>query len=176
MNQINKTITTLEIAEMMGISHSDILRKLDGRKDRKGYVQILGDHQMAVSKYFIKSSYLSEQNKELPCYEVTKLGCDFLANKFTGEKGILFTAQYVERFNEMEQANPQVAITDKPGEVANLISVLSRLMKNQGSAPCKIAENAKLICEQYGIRVSTDFVKVSQYEQMSLPFTNINKQ
>ena len=39
----------------------------------------------------------------MPCYEVTKIGCDFLANKFTGEKGILFTAKYVKRFNEMER-------------------------------------------------------------------------
>lgn len=39
----------------------------------------------------------------MPCYEVTKLGCDFLANKFTGEKGILFTARYVKRFDEMEK-------------------------------------------------------------------------
>lgn len=32
----------------------------------------------------------------------TKLGCDFIANKFNGTKGILFTATYVKRFNEME--------------------------------------------------------------------------
>lgn len=31
------TITTLEVAEMMEVPHNDILRKLDGRKDRKGY-------------------------------------------------------------------------------------------------------------------------------------------
>ena len=30
------------------------------------------------------------------------MGCEILANKMTGEKGILFTAKYVERFNKME--------------------------------------------------------------------------
>ena len=32
------------------------------------------------------------------------MGCELLGNKQQGEKGILFTAKYVERFNEMEQA------------------------------------------------------------------------
>lgn len=30
------------------------------------------------------------------------MGCEFLANKFTGEKGVLFTAKYIKRFHEME--------------------------------------------------------------------------
>lgn len=173
MNQINKTITTLEIAEMMETEHSKIIRKLEGREEKgkhiKGYIEVLSEAQMGVADFFQESSYIDNQGKPRKCYEVTKLGCDFLANKFTGEKGVLFTARYVKRFHEMEQASiTQTALTDKPGEVANLISVLSRLMKNQGSAPYKITENAKLICEQYGIRVTTDFVKVPQFEQMSL--------
>lgn len=98
-----QTITTLEIAEMMEMEHYKVLRKLDGDKDRKGYIQILTDAQMGVSDYFIPSTYKDASGKENKCYNVTKLGCDFLANKFTGEKGIIFTARYVKRFNEMEQ-------------------------------------------------------------------------
>lgn len=51
----------------------------------------------------------------MPCYKVTRMGCEFLANKFNGEKGIVFTARYVKRFHDMEQAlkNPQPAITEK---------------------------------------------------------------
>lgn len=101
------TITTLEIAEMMETEHWQILRKLEGQekegKHIKGYVEILGDNEIVVTDFFIKSTYRTEQNKEMPCYKVTKLGCDFLANKFTGEKGILFTARYVKRFHEMEK-------------------------------------------------------------------------
>ena len=103
LNQHKNTITTLEIAEMMGISHKTILRKLEGSKDRHGYIQILTEHQMVPSDYFIASTYKDASGKENKCYLVTKLGCDFLANKFTGEKGILFTAKYVKRFDEMEQ-------------------------------------------------------------------------
>ena len=35
------TITTLEVAEMMEIEHSKIIRKLEGSRDRKGFIQIL---------------------------------------------------------------------------------------------------------------------------------------
>ena len=103
------TITTLEIAEMMEVSHRDILNKLNGTKDKNGKIKQIGiiptltEANFCLSDYFIKSSYKDSSGKENICYLVTKLGCDFLANKFTGEKGILFTAKYVKRFDEMEQ-------------------------------------------------------------------------
>lgn len=84
-----QTITTLEIAKMMDMEHSKLLRKLDGGSDRKGYVEILGEAHLGVTDYFIKSTYITDQNKEMPYYKVTKLGCDFLTNKFTGEKRII---------------------------------------------------------------------------------------
>ena len=99
------TITTIEIAEMLGMKHYKILEKLDGTKDgkTKGIIDILTHHDFVVSDYFIPSTYKDASGKENKCYLVTKLGCDFLANKFTGEKGVLFTAKYVKRFDEMEQ-------------------------------------------------------------------------
>lgn len=103
------TITTLEIAEMMKVPHYEILRKLegttntDGSTKQIGIIPVLTDGKIPVSDYFFLSSYKDASGKENRCYNVTKMGCDFLANKFTGEKGILFTAKYVKRFNEMEQ-------------------------------------------------------------------------
>lgn len=166
------TITTLEVAEMMETEHWKVLRKLEGQgkegKHIPGYIEILNDNDIVVVDYFIKSSYLDAKGEERPCYEVTKLGCDFLANKSTGEKGVLFTARYVKRFYEMENRIQRVAITEHPGEVANLIKVLSRLMERQGTIPHKVAENARLICEQYGITLIRDFVKMPECEQMQL--------
>lgn len=169
MDNLRKaTITTLEIAEMMEMEHGKLLRKLEGDKSRKGYIQILGEAQMGVSDFFIKSSYRSEQNKEMPCYEVTKLGCDFLANKFTGEKGVLFTARYVKRFHEMENQVNQIPLTERPDRVAQLINAVSPLMKRNDSTPYDIVRNARLICEQYGIKLIDNFAKVPEYQQMSL--------
>ena len=168
MNQISKTITTVEIAEMMETEHKSVLRKLEGDAKQKGIIQTLSEHEIGVAKYFVESSYIDAQGKPRKCYDVTKIGCDFLANKFTGEKGILFTAKYVERFDEMENRINQLPLTEHPGEVANLLKVLSSIMIKQGTVPYKIAENAKVICEQYGITLSTDFVNVPEFEQMQL--------
>lgn len=173
MNDLRKsTITSMEVAEMMETEHWKLLRKIDGGKDRKGYVQILTDNQMGVSDYFIPSSYIDASGKENKCYEVTKLGCDFLANKSTGEKGVLFTARYVKRFYEMEHQVKQIPITEHPGEVANLIKVLSGRMDKQGSVPYKACEMAQMVCSQYGIQLPSDFVKIPEYEQLSLPLTD----
>jgi Rha family phage regulatory protein len=99
------TITTLEIAEMMETEHSKLLRKLEGDGTRKGIIPILSEAHLGVADYFKESTYQDAQGKPRKCYNVTRLGCDFLANKFTGEKGILFTAKYVKRFNEMERGH-----------------------------------------------------------------------
>lgn len=107
MNKLEQTITTLDIAEMMNMKHWQILRKLEGTEKTKGIIEILGNNNIVVTDYFIKSTYLTDQNKEMTCYKVTKIGCDFLSNKFQGEKGIVFTAKYVKRFHDMQQAIEQ---------------------------------------------------------------------
>lgn len=169
MNDLKATtITTLEVAEMMETEHAKLIRKLEGGRDRKGYIDILTEAQMGVSDYFIPSTYKDTSGKENKCYQVTKLGCDFLANKSTGEKGVLFTARYVKRFYELESIAKSVPLTDHPGEVARLINAVSPLMRKNDSPPYDIARNAELICEQYGIRLIDNFAKVPQYEQLML--------
>lgn len=107
-----KTISSLEVAEMMETEHWKLLRKLEGDQKSVGIIKILTDNNFVVSDYFILSSYKDSSGKKNKCYNITKLGCDFLANKFTGEKGILFTAKYVKRFHEMEeQLKPKVPQT-----------------------------------------------------------------
>lgn len=174
MNDLRKaTLTTLEVAEMMETEHWELLRKMEGRVKKdgsrtRGYVDILTDNQMAVSDYFIPSSYKDASGKENKCYEVTRLGCDFLANKSTGEKGVLFTARYVKRFYEMENQTKKIPLTEHPGEVANLIKAVTNRMDKQGSAPYESMDVTRILCEQYGIQLPKNIVKVSEYEQMEL--------
>lgn len=106
MNQLkiqDQTLDSREVAEMMETEHYKILRKLEGDKSRRGYIQILNDSQMGAVDYFIPSEYKDDKGELRKCYLFTKMGCEFIANKFTGEKGILFTAKYVQKFNAMEQ-------------------------------------------------------------------------
>lgn len=103
MNLEQKTITSMEVAEMMEINHFEILRKLEGNSKVVGIIPTMTDNKIVVSDYFVPGTYQDASGKENKCYLVTKLGCDFLANKFTGEKGILFSARYVKKFREMEE-------------------------------------------------------------------------
>lgn len=79
-----------------------------------------------LSDYFIESSYKDASGKSNKCYECTKMGCEMLANKLTGEKGILFTAKYVKRFNDMEQhikAQTELKVIDT-AHIQTLINTL----------------------------------------------------
>lgn len=49
-----KTIDSREIAEMLGIKHWEVLRKLDGTDKTKGIVPVLTDNKIVVSDYFIE--------------------------------------------------------------------------------------------------------------------------
>ncbi|PJO43892.1 phage antirepressor KilAC domain-containing protein [Lysinibacillus xylanilyticus] len=112
-----------EIAEMVGKRHSDLLESING------YKQTLENGKFRSQDFFINHTYKSTQNKELPCFLLTRKGCDMVANKMTGEKGVLFTAAYVIRFEEMEKqlSKPQlnlpstykealIALLEKEGE------------------------------------------------------------
>ena len=100
--QAVQTIPSYEVAEMMEVEHAKVLRMIEGDKTHIGIIPTLRKAQLGVSEYFIESTYKVENNNKIyKCYECTKLGCDMLANKMAGEKGILFTARYVKKFNEM---------------------------------------------------------------------------
>ena len=92
------TINSKEVAKMMEIRHSDLMRKIEGiNRDFE-------NAKMRSQEYWIESTYKTEgNNKTYKCYEVTKMGCEFLAHKSTGTKGNIFTARYMQKFNEMEK-------------------------------------------------------------------------
>ena len=98
-----KTIPSYEVAEMMERTHAKVIRMLEGDKSHVGIIPTLTEAQLGVSDYFIEGTYKDASGKQNKYYECTKMGCEMLANKMTGEKGILFTAKYVKKFNEMEQ-------------------------------------------------------------------------
>ena len=162
MNEITRaTITSMEAAEWCGKEHAKLLR------DIRKYTEQLAEAKIGLGDFFKESTYQDMNNQTRPCYLVTKKGCEFIAHKMTGQKGTEFTARYINRFHEMEET-PQRLLTEHPGEVAKLIQALARRMDKQGSAPYKSAEMAKVICEQYGIHLPVDFVKIPEYEQLSL--------
>lgn len=110
MNEIiekTNVITSMDVADMVEKEHKELLR------DIRRYVSQLGESKIAPTDFFEESTYTTEQNKVLPCFNVTKKGCEFIANKLTGAKGAAFTARYINRFHDMEDAieNPLSGIS-----------------------------------------------------------------
>ena len=92
------TISSREVAEMMDYNHKDILRKIDNLNKELGVAQI------SSTQYWIESTYVHEQNKmTYREYQVTKKGCELIAHKTEGQKGVLFTVRYMDKFEEMEK-------------------------------------------------------------------------
>lgn len=90
-----KTISSREVAEMMDVRHGDLLEKID--KINKDF----GSGKIRCQKYWIEGTF-ENRGKQYREYQVTKLGCEFLAHKTTGKKGNLFTARYMDKFEEMK--------------------------------------------------------------------------
>ncbi|OOG28458.1 phage regulatory protein [Enterococcus casseliflavus] len=95
MEAIERTITSNEVAEMVGRTHDNVL------KDIRNIVAQIGGVKNHES-YFVESTYVNSQNKELPNYLLTKKGCELYSTRMTGAKGTQFALAYIERFNQME--------------------------------------------------------------------------
>lgn len=118
-NGETQTIPSYEVAKMMGKQHKEIIWMIEGN-EKRGIVGIKPIIDQSVelhfANYFIESTY-NDRGRQLKCYECTKMGCEMLANKMTGKKGILFTARYVKRFNEMEKQLQQLLLEQLQQEV-----------------------------------------------------------
>ena len=114
MNELktnNYTLESREVAVMVEKEHKNLLA------DIRGYIahmQNSTELKFQPSDFFISSSYKDATGRTLPCFLITRKGCEFIANKLTGQKGTLFTAAYITRFHEMEQAQFTPVTTKKP--------------------------------------------------------------
>jgi phage regulator Rha-like protein len=124
-------ITSLEVAEMVGKEHKNLLRDINryckqikqANEELSNELKIKpsenekirAERKIELGDFFEESTYKDANSQSRPCYLVTKKGCEFIAHKLTGVKGTAFTARYINRFHDMEQAlkKPQPAITEK---------------------------------------------------------------
>lgn len=89
--------------------------------------------------FFIPHTYTDSKGEQRPCYLLTKKGCDMVANKMTGEKGVLFTAAYVTAFEKMRKNLTRVLPQDYPSALRALADAeeqkLKLLAENQTMQP-----------------------------------------
>lgn len=135
---IVQTIPSYEVAKMMEKEHKEVLQYIEGRKDKEGktlvtgIIEVLESEGLHSQDFFIKSTYKAEgNNKTYKCYDCTKMGCEMLANKMTGTKGIIFTARYVKRFNDMEQYIKQQEVPQLSAENQAILDIVNATDKTE---------------------------------------------
>jgi Rha family phage regulatory protein len=157
-------IDSREVAEMMGRTHSDIMKMIQGSGKNLGIIPILTKGNFHVVDYFIESSYRDAKGEERKCYLCTKMGCEMLGNKQQGEKGILFTAKYVERFNEYEKRLKNI------GNSLDTLKGLALLKIAEGkSAEERVSgatEYASLVSKPLIDKIEEDKPKVTYYDDV----------
>jgi len=172
MNELHVTnyngvevVDSREVAQMVDKNHAHLLR------DIRGYVEILeeanepnfglvgGQSKIGSSDFFLENSYINEQNKPMPRYLITKKGCDMIANKLTGRKGVLFTAAYVTAFEEMRERlfhpTPEVS----PGGLARLIAKSQEIMLAIGKSDFDVHSMMQSVYRAWNIPMSEQFYK-----------------
>lgn len=136
------TITSLEVAEMIGKEHYDLL------KDIRRYCEQFSLGKIPLSDFFEESTYRTDRGKEYPCYKVTLKGCEFIANKLTGIKGTEFTVKYINRFHDMEDYIKQDESKGLIEQSAFMVKFVADDMKVNDASRLLMYEN---LCRDFNI-------------------------
>ena len=73
-----------KVAEMIGKIHAHLCRDIDG------YIAVMSQNpKLDSDKFFVERSYTAGTGKQYKRYDITKMGCEMVANKLTGQKGII---------------------------------------------------------------------------------------
>lgn len=154
-----QVIDSRDVAQMVEREHKELMKSI------RVYAQYLAEGEIPLGDFFIESTYLDANNQSRPNYLITKKGCDMIANKTTGKKGVLFTAAYVTAFEEMRQALTAAPVRVSFPEgvslsgLAKLISVTRRVMLDAGSTPQDVCGMVQETFGAVGFPVPSTFPK-----------------
>lgn len=161
-------VDSREVALMVERSHSELMKTI------RSYVEYLGEGDFARTDFFIENNYQDIQGKKRPCYLLTKKGCDMVANKMTGEKGIKFTATYVTKFDQMEKelTLPQKSFQTQSFEMQLIgVQYTSQILRVDETSKIKMLEQAH---KQHG--VSTNHLPSYVDEEVTKSLTALLKE
>ena len=123
-NNTTETIVSMEVAMMIDKEHNKLMR------DIRRYINQLNEAKIGHVDFFEESTYVDLKGENRPCFNVTRKGCEFIANKLTGQKGTEFTARYVNRFHELEEGNITTTLLSSLNTlVENINTINARLLK-----------------------------------------------
>ena len=139
-------VTSKQVADHFGKQHRNVL------VDIKNLLPDSGDFGRLN---FLLSTYISSQNKELPCYEMTRDGFTLLAMGYTGKDAQRWKIKYIEAFNAMERE--LLSGNAKFGSVMDALNEACKLMqddKEKASAFGSGLSEWKRVCKEHMDRVN----------------------
>jgi Rha family phage regulatory protein len=154
-------IDSREVAEVIGKAHKNLLRDI---AVYTAYMEKSIKLNFEPNDFFLESTYVDSIGRTLPCYLLTKMGCELVANKLTGEKGVLFTVAYVKRFNELEAAEraeleARAAMpAPRLGEYNACARIVIRALRELGTMPEDIILFLRSLYQPLGIEIAADTV------------------
>jgi len=134
-----ETMTSVEIAEVTGKQHKDVLKSI--RNMESSWEKVSG-------RKFALASYLDAQGKERPCYELTKRECLYVATKFNDEARARLVIRWEQLEKEQQPKLSQLEILVMSAQ--SLLEQSRRLEKVEqrlDQMDQERAENGKLLLE-----------------------------
>ena len=141
-----QVIDSRDVAQMVERNHNELMKSI------RLYAQYLNEGEIPLVDFFIESSYIDSKGQSRPNFLITKKGCDMIANKTTGKKGVLFTAAYVSAFEEMRQALTTPHTPALPDGVTfssavGFMRLTRRVMLDMGASPFDVGMMIRQTCE-----------------------------
>lgn len=109
-----ETMSSLQIAEITGMRHSDVMRSI--RNMEKAWVNI-------AQRNFARGSYTDANNQSRPCYYLTKTECLYIATKFNDEA----RAKLVIRWEALETGKEKPISSTQPLSQAEMFLQLAQM-------------------------------------------------
>lgn len=150
-----ETVTSMEVANMVGKEHKYLMR------DIRRYTKQLNEGNLAPVDFWTETTYLDSKGEERPCFNVARKGCEFIANKLTGQKGTEFTARYVNRFHELEECNVTNSLITALNTISESIATICNTQNDINNRLSKLEEqsNKKKLPEKKYSRWKTNTFK-----------------
>lgn len=147
---------------------------LNENQDTKSNHPKFGDvneSNFGLVDFFIPSTYKDGKGETRPCYLLTKKGCDMVANKMTGEKGVLFTAAYVTAFEKMRDTITNGALI-APKDYPSALRALADAEEKRMALQAKNEQQAQMIGE---LKPKADYTDRILKSKGVVPITAIAK-
>ena len=108
-----ETMTSLDIAEVTGIRHADVMRSI--RNMEEAWVKV-SERNFALSSY--KQSQPNGGYKDVPCYVLNKTECLYVATKFNDEARAKLVLRWEELENQARKSEIVIPNFSNPAEAA----------------------------------------------------------